>query len=161
MKLFKRFQPRKSGLILSQYSSLPRYLAIDKRDYDIDNPASIAKLPMFNKSFEVWGIPYTMPVFLRQHACEVCDKNESLYIAALEKAREYENYEESLKQKDLIQKPHKVNTIDNMDGYQFEAWCADLLERLQFTDIRRNGKSGDRNGACRLFHRCRAVFEGL
>lgn len=143
MKLLKVFQPKKQGLILSQFSSLPRYFTISKKDYDLDDPESVAKLPMFEKSFTIWGIPYTMPVLLRQHACEVCEKNYDLYIAALNKAREYEEYIEPLNQKEVFHKPNNTITVDEMDGYQFEEWCANLLKRLKFTNIRRTGKSGD------------------
>ena len=36
-----------------------------------------------------------------------------------------------------------LDYIDSLDGYEFEAWCAALLEKLGYTDIDVTPKSGD------------------
>lgn len=48
-----------------------------------------------------------------------------------------------LKIKAALSKKHQVNVVDGMDGHEFEYWCADLLRKNGFSDVKVTQGSGD------------------
>ena len=45
--------------------------------------------------------------------------------------------------KTAISEKHQINTVDGMDGHEFEYWCADLLRKNGFSDVKVTQGSGD------------------
>lgn len=73
----------------SKYSGFPRYYVIDKVKYDIDNPESIKKIPLFNKTFLVNGVTYGMDSLLMEHGRKAYDKNIAVHQASIDKANQF------------------------------------------------------------------------
>lgn len=45
--------------------------------------------------------------------------------------------------KTAISEKHQINAVDGMDGHEFEYWCADLLRKNGFSDVKVTQGSGD------------------
>ena len=153
----------KERLVLSEYSSLPRFYSIDGVSYDLDVPASIRKIPVFFNTFEIEGRPYRMDKLLMEHARQCV--NEEIRDAAYEKAEEFTSSRIADERKSVFRQQnkdicscptiinHEVNEvsesekslemIDSMDGYEFERWCADLLSRSGYTKVSLTKETGD------------------
>ena len=153
----------KERLVLSEYSSLPRFYSIDGVSYDLDVPASIKKIPVFFNTFEIEGRPYRMDKLLLEHARECV--NEEIRNAAYEKAEEFTSSRianeckcVSKQQKkdtssclttinqtvnEVRESEKSLETIDCMDGYEFERWCAALLSRHGYTKVSLTKETGD------------------
>lgn len=81
--------PLKNEIIISQYSDLPRYYTINGRKYDIDNPKSISKIPLFKGTFFINGIEYGMDSVLMEHGSKTYSKNIEVHQASVEKGNEF------------------------------------------------------------------------
>lgn len=79
----------KNEIIISQYSDLPRYYTINGIKYDIDNPESISKIPLFKGTFFINGIEYGMDSILMEHGRKTYSKNIKVHQAAVEKGNEF------------------------------------------------------------------------
>lgn len=80
------------SIIISQYSSMPRYYTIDGIKYDIDNPRDIERLPLFGNIIYINGEEYGMDSVLRKHAYESYLENKAIYNAAIEKENEFKEH---------------------------------------------------------------------
>ena len=152
------------NLIISKHSDLPRFYTINGIKYDIDNVRDIARIPLFKSTFYINGQLYGMDTILFEH--RIKSTNQKIRQAAYHKMMEFRNngiinksqWEinmdcDEMKKETVFQKnrhlfnsqsnKHTQLSIDDMDGSQFEIWCAELLRNKGFSDVTVNGKSGD------------------
>ena len=150
MGLLGFFKKEKKEIVFSQYSSIPRYQNIFGITYDLDDPESVSKIPMVDGSLTGLTGRSSIDAVLYEHSGRV-KQNTPLHSALINKAKEYEQYllrkSEALKNNNIIVQEtngkHCCLSIDDMDGPQFELWCADLLKNIGFSEVEVSGKSGD------------------
>ena len=80
---------RVDGIILSQYSNMPRYFVIGGVKYDLDNPEDIDKLPLIDKIIQFQGKDYGIDSVLLEHGLRAFYDSPSIFEAAIRKFDEY------------------------------------------------------------------------
>lgn len=80
---------RVDGIILSQYSNMPRYFVIGGVKYDLDNPEDIDKLPLIDKIIQFQGKDYGIDSVLLEHGLRSFYDSPSIFGAAIRKFDEY------------------------------------------------------------------------
>lgn len=129
-----------STLVISQYSDVPRYYIINGKEYDIDNPEDIRKLPLFRDIITVNDKEYGMDSILRKHSYQSYIRNKDIYNAAQEKLEEYssrniyfETEDEKIRKQEYEEnqrkrKQEELKRIKLHDSFKIE-------DMYQFTDI--------------------------
>ena len=79
----------KENIIISDYSTMPRFYTINGIKYDIDDPREIRDLPIIRSTFLIRGERYGLDSVLRKHSAEAYTRNKDIYNASLEKLDEY------------------------------------------------------------------------
>ena len=118
--------------IISNFSDFPRYYTIDGIKYDIDNPQSIDKIPLFKKTFFINGTEYGMDSILMEHGKQAYSKNIQVHQASIEKAKEFryngyifktekeKNDDYILKQRWKKQEEEKQKRIEQCNSFKIE-----------------------------------------
>lgn len=146
-KLFNLFNstkfetdPDSSTLILSNYSSMPRFYTINGIKYDIDNPIDIKNIPLFGDLIEINGQTYGMDSILRKHAAESYLSNKNIYNAAIEKEaifKEHGFYYETAEE-NALKKERQIAYVEREQKEAAEKIRHDaftIKDMQQFSDI--------------------------
>ena len=85
----KNDSAQRKSIVLSQYSTMPRYFTIGNKTYDIDNPEHIKRLTIFSNVMTVNGGSHGMDYILLNHGAQAKSQNNEIYEAAIRKVKRY------------------------------------------------------------------------
>lgn len=93
MKLLDAFRKRRTEnnvtVVISQYSTMPRYYTVNGVRYDIDNAYDIARIPLFKALMQINGEQLGMDAVLLEHGIQARLQNDAVYRAAIAKVNQY------------------------------------------------------------------------
>lgn len=127
-------------IIISDYSTMPRFYTINGIRYDIDDPREIKSLPIVRSTFLIKGERYGLDSVLRRHSAEAYTKNKDIYNASLDKLDEYQEKGICFKTESEIQ--HELERAETEKARKTEEenkiklnYSFSIKDMYQFEDI--------------------------